>query len=626
MGLSSALASAMSGLRANQAALSITSSNVANSQTPGYVVQTPNQIEVTTGGFGSTAMTTGVSRDIDSYVLNQLRTETGGSGYADQMANILKQLQNVYGTPGNSGTLETALNNFTSSLQALSTNAGSSSAQTVAVGAAQTLAQQLNLTTKGIQSLRSNVEQDLGTSALAANAAMNQIADINTKLQGLASTDPSAATLMDQRDQAINTLSKYVDVRVTTDGSNQANIYTTTGIQLVGVGLASQFTFSSVGALSATSLYNLDPAKSGVGALNIKLPNGSSIDVAGNSVVSSGQIAADLKLRDQTLVQAQNQVDQLAATMSSALSDKTTAGATVSGPPAGFDIDLAGAQPGNTVNFTYTDSTNTQRQITLVNVTDPAALPLQNATNANPMKIGVNFSGGMGAIASVLNTALSSSHLTFSAAPSPATATTLRVTDDNSGLAKVNSASITKTITSLTSGSPQLPLFTDGSTALYTGAITASGSQMTGLAGRISVNPSLVTDPTRLSVYSTSPVTPTGDTTRSDYLYSQLTNTVFSYSPQTGLGSASQPFTGSVSNYLQQFLSVQANASTQATQLQQGQSVVVSTLQAKFNSTSSVNLDSEMSNLIQLQNAYAANAHVMSVVQSMMNTLLQAQV
>lgn len=626
MGLSSALASAMSGLRANQAALSITSSNVANSQTPGYVVQTPNQIEVTTGGFGSTAMTTGVSRDIDSYVLNQLRTETGGSGYADQMANILKQLQNVYGTPGNSGTLETALNNFTSSLQALSTNAGSSSAQTVAVGAAQTLAQQLNLTTKGIQSLRSNVEQDLGTSALAANAAMNQIADINTKLQGLAATDPSAATLMDQRDQAINTLSKYVDVRVTTDGSNQANIYTTTGIQLVGAGLASQFTFSSVGALSATSLYNLDPAKSGVGALNIKLPNGSSIDVAGNSVVSSGQIAADLKLRDQTLVQAQNQVDQLAATMSSALSDKTTAGTTVSGPPAGFDIDLAGAQPGNTVNFTYTDSTNTQRQITLVNVTDPAALPLQNATNANPMKIGVNFSGGMGAIASVLNTALSSSHLTFSAAPSPATATTLRVTDDNSGLAKVNSASITKTITSLTSGSPQLPLFTDGSTALYTGAITASGSQMTGLAGRISVNPSLVTDPTRLSVYNTSPVTPTGDTTRSDYLYSQLTNTVFSYSPQTGLGSASQPFTGSVSNYLQQFLSVQANASTQATQLQQGQGVVVSTLQAKFNSTSSVNLDSEMSNLIQLQNAYAANAHVMSVVQSMMNTLLQAQV
>lgn len=627
MGLSSALASAMSGLRANQAALSIVSSNVANSQTPGYIVQTPNQIEVTTGDFGSTAMTTGVSRELDTFVQNQLRTETGGSGYADQMANILKQLQNVYGTPGNSGTLETALNNFTTALQALSTSAGSSSAQTVALGAAQALAQQLNVTTKGIQSLRSNVEQDLGTSAQQANAAMNQIADINTKLQGLSATDPSAATLMDQRDQAINTLSKYVDVRVTTDGSNQANIYTTTGIQLVGAGLASQFSFASAGALSATSLYNIDPAKSGVGAFNIVLPNGSKVDVVANNVVSSGQIAADLKLRDQTLVQAQTQIDQLAATMSSALSDKTTAGSTVSGPPAGFDLDVAGAQPGNTVDITYTDTTtNTQRQVTLVNVTDPAALPLQNATNANPMRVGVNFSGGVAAIASALNSALSGSHLTFSAAPAPATATTLRVTDDNTGLAKVNSASTTKTISSLTSGNPQLAVFTDGGQALYTGAITASGSQMTGLAGRIAVNTQLASDPTRLSVYNTSPVTPAGDTTRSDYLYSQLTNAVFSYSPTTGLGSANQPFTGSVSNYLQQFLSIQANASTQATQLQQGQSVVVSTLQAKFNSTSSVNLDSEMSNLIQLQNAYAANAHVMSVVQGMMNTLLQAQV
>ncbi|MDA9421522.1 MULTISPECIES: flagellar hook-associated protein FlgK [Bradyrhizobium] len=626
MGLSSALASAMSGLRANQAALSIVSSNVANSQTPGYVVQTPNQIEVTTGDFGSTVMTTGVSRELDAFVLNQLRTETGGSGYADQMANILKQLQNVYGTPGNSGTLETALNNFTTALQALSTSSGASSAQTVALGAAQALATQLNVTTKGIQSLRSNVEQDLGTSAQAANAAMRQIADINTKLQGLSANDPSAATLMDQRDQAINTLSKYVDVRVTTDNSNQANIYTTTGIQLVGAGLASEFSFASAGALSATSLYNIDPSKSGVGALTIKLPNGSQLDVVANSVVSSGQIAADLKLRDQTLVQAQNQIDQLAATMSSALSDKTTAGTGVSGPPAGFDIDLAGAQPGNTATITYTDTaTNTQRQITLVNVTDPAALPLQNATNANPMRIGVNFSGGMGAIASALNTALSGSHLTFAAAPSPATATTLRITDDNTGLAKIGSTSISKTISSLTSGNPQLPLFTDGGQALYTGAITASGSQLTGLAGRIAVNTQLVADPTRMSVYNTSPVTPAGDTTRSDYLYSQLTSAVFTYSPQSGLGSASQPFTGSVSNYLQQFLSVQANAATQATQLQQGQSVVVSTLQAKFNSTSSVNLDSEMSNLIQLQNAYAANAHVMSVVQSMMNTLLQAQ-
>ncbi len=140
MGLSSALATAMSGLRANQASLSIISSNVANAQTPGYVTQNPNQIEVTSGGFGATVTTTGVNRQLDLFVQNQLRTETSGGAYADQISNILGQLQSVYGTPGGDGTLETALNNFTASLQSLSGNPGNQSAQSVAMSAAQTLA------------------------------------------------------------------------------------------------------------------------------------------------------------------------------------------------------------------------------------------------------------------------------------------------------------------------------------------------------------------------------------------------------------------------------------------------------------------------------------------------------
>lgn len=180
----------------------------------------------------------------------------------------------------------------------------------------------------------------------------------------------------------------------------------------------------------------------------------------------------------------------------------------------------------------------------------------------------------MASIIATLNSALGGTPLTFVNSGS-----TLRVRDDGTGSATVNSASLTKTISSLASGIPQLPLFTDGG-ALYTGAITGAGSQMTGLAGRIQVNAAVLIDPTKMSIYSTSPQTPAGDTTRSDYLYSQLTNAVFSYSPQTGLGSPVQPFTGSISRYLQQFLSVQSNASTRATQLQQGQSLVVSTLQA----------------------------------------------
>jgi flagellar hook-associated protein 1 len=623
MGLSAALASAMSGLTANQAALSITSSNVANANTPGYIAETANQIEVPSGGPGSAALFTGVTRDLDTFIQSQLRTETGGAGFANQNANILSQLQSVYGTPGGTGTLETAFNNFTSAVQAISTNSTGLSAQTTALSAAQALAQQLNSTSQGIQTLRSNVEQDIGTSAAQANTDMSQIAALNTKLQSLSPTDPSAAALEDQRDNAINNLANLVDVKVTTDGSNQANVFTTTGVQLVGAGLASQFKFTSAGTLSANSLYNSDPTKSGVGSLTLTLPNGASIDVVGNKVVSSGQIAADLQLRDQTLVQAQTQVDQLAATLSSSLSDQTTPGTPVSsGSTSGFSLDLSNVQPGNSISLTYTNAAGAQQQVQIVRVDDPNALPLPNQPGVSPKVIGVNFSGGMSSVVSQLNAALGSSHLQFSNPGAPSN--TLQVVANSADNVTLNSASVTATMTSLTSGNPQLPLFTDSNSA-YTGAITANSSELTGLAGRIAVNPALLNNPANLTVFSNSPPTPVGDTTRSDFIFSQLTSSTFNFSPQTGVGSAKAPFTGTIGDYMQQFLNQQAGAATSATQLQQGQSVVVSTLQQKFNSTSQVSIDSELTNLISLQNSYAANAHVMSVVQSMMATLMQVQ-
>ena len=213
--------------------------------------------------------------------------------------------------------------------------------------------------------------------------------------------------------------------------------------------------------------------------------------------------------------------------------------------------------------------------------------------------------------------------LTFSNPPAPPSNSLLNIV--GSSTATVNAASTTTTSTAVAGGIPQLALFTDGNSP-YTGQYTGTGPELTGLAGRISINPAVINNPAALSVYSTSPQTPAGDNTRSDFLFTQLTSGRFTFSPSTGLGSAAQPFTGTISNYLQSFISQQGIASTLATQLQQGQSVVVNTLQQKFDSTASVNIDTEMANLIQVQNTYAANAHIMSVVQSMMQSLLQAQV
>lgn len=624
MSLVSALSTAAAGLSANQAALSIVSSNVANTQTPGYVTRTLNQVEVagSSSDTGASVRVTGVDRKINQYLQSQLRTETSGGAYADQMSNMLTQLQSLYGTPGGTGTLETAYNNFTAALQALSANSSSPSARSMALATAQSLAQQLNATTQGIQTLRSNAEQDIGTSVTQANNDLTQIAKINSQLQSLSATDNNAATLMDQRDSAINDLSKLMDIRVVTDSANQTTVYTTTGFQLVGT-QASQLSFSGKGALNASSLWNANPALSGVGMLTLTFANGANVDLIATSSIGSGRIGADLKLRDSTLVQAQAQLDQLAATLASSLSDKTTAGTAVTvGGKSGFDVDLSNVLPGNSINLTYTDvATNTKHQITVVRVDDPTALPLPNtAASPNDKVIGVNFLGGMASIIAQLGAAVGNTNLQFS---NPS-GSILRILDNGTAAVSVNAASTTATMSALANGNLQLPVFTDGS-ALYTGVITGLGVQQTGFAGRIAVNAALASDPAKFVVYNTAPLTAAGDTARSDFLYSQLTSGSFTYSPQTGLGSTTAPLKGTLPDYLQQFLGLQANAATSAQQLAQGQDIVVNTLQQKFNSGSGVNIDAEMMSLIALQNTYAANAHVMSIVQSMMQTLMQIQ-
>jgi flagellar hook-associated protein 1 FlgK len=616
----------MSGLRATQAAIALVGSNVANAETPGYVRKTIIQSAGVTGDYGSSVLLHGVDRQLDQYLQTQLRTETSGAAYADIRSTFLQNLQNVYGNPAETGTIEDSFNKLLTAFQGLSTSPDSQSARISAVAAAQTMAQTLNAATQGIQSLRANAEMGINDSVTTANNAMAQIAFINNQLQNNGTTDAATASLLDQRDQYITQLSSLMDIRTVVNNLNQVTVFTNSGVQLVGTE-AAQLSFNPQGTVTPNTLYNADPTKSNVGTIAINFPHGGSYDLVSTNSIRSGKIAAYLELRDNTLVKAQAQIDQFAASMSSALSDKTTAGTAAPAsalPQAGYDLDLTGLQSGNVMHVTYKDNTTgVTHNLSIVRVDDPSVLPLSNTATLDPNDevLGINFSGGMASVVSQLNAALgSSANLQFS---NPS-GSTLRVLDDGApNRSDILSASVTTTMSSLTSGNPQLPLFTDNG-GLFSGAITANGSQQTGLAGRISVNLGLLGDPSRTIVFSTSPLTPSGDTTRSDFILTQLQSGNYRYSPQTGIGTTGAPFTGTLTNFAKQFISQQGEAATAAKQLSDGQSVVLNTLQKKVTDASGVNIDDEMAHLLALQNAYSANARVMSSIKQMYDTLIQA--
>ena len=621
MGLGQALTSAVSGLRVTQASLSIVSGNISNAETPGYVKKSVTQVAAASANITIGVRLSAVNRELDTYLQTQLRTESSGGSYAGTLSDYYGRLQAVFGQPGASNALATKFNDFTGAAQSLSTSPDSNSARFGVLTAGQSLAQHLNGMTADIQGLRSQAELELEATVAEANEAMRQIASINHQLGQSNLQDATAAVLRDQRDASIDQLSQLMNIKVVETDNNKVAVFSGAGTQLVG-DKAVTLKFDAKGSLSATSTWDVDPTKRGVGTIAIDSGNDGGFDLIANNVIKSGKIAGLLQMRDQVLVGAQAQVDQIAAQMSSALSDRTVAGTAVSSNgQTGYEVDTGSLLAGNTIKINYTDGSGTKHDITIMRVDDTRALPLPASATASPNDrvVGVDFSGGIASALAQIQSALGSTGLKFS---NP-TGTVLRVLDDgNGGQIDVNSLSATSTIASLTGGTSELPFFLD-SASLYTGAITAYGRQSTGLAGRIAINPALLADPTRLVVYQTSPPTDVADATRPNFMLNTLTARVLDFAPQAGVGTVSAPFSGTLASYMQQMLSQQGEAAANADSLNQGQQIVVNSLQQKFNSESGVSIDEEMASLLQLQTAYGANARVLSTIKDMINMLLQ---
>ena len=384
MSLSQALSSALAGLRVTQSAMSLVASNVANAETPGYVRKTLAQSATANGRESAGVRQVAVNRELDQYVQRQLRTEISGGAYATLRSDYYARLQDIFGMPGGTATLETAFNDFTISLQALTTSPESAAARLGVLNAAQVLTGQLNRMSDSVQSLRGDAELGLSDAVTRANHAIEQIAALNRQLTGMTLQDATATTLMDQRDAYIDELSHLMDIRVLAGENNQVSVFTNSGMQLVGVD-AARLAFDAQDTIGAATQWDLDPNKRTLGSLKLNAVNGASVDLIANKGIRSGEIAALLELRDDILVQAQSQLDGLASAMASALSSVEDSGtAIVSGAQNGFDLDTGGMLAGNIIRLTYEDAGGVRHRISLVRVEDSSVLPLSASFTADP--------------------------------------------------------------------------------------------------------------------------------------------------------------------------------------------------------------------------------------------------
>jgi len=620
MTLTSAINSALSGLQTSQAQIDLVSRNVANAGTPGYTRKVMPLENVVANGEGIGVRRLAAAREVDAFLQQQLRTENGVTSALSLRASFLARVDQMFGRPEDEASIAASIAKLGKGFQALATDPESPAARQSLINDAQRIATQLNSMTDQLQTMRLEAEGNIASAVNEANALLSSIADINQQISQRSGLLLSTADLEDQRDIAIDKLSKLMDIRTVKQSDGSVNLFTGGGNLLLD-DVPVTLSFDERSSIDASSSYSTNPAQRTVGT--VTLTSGSvNIDLVAAGAFTSGTIGGYLELRDTTLVEAQAQLDELAAGLAQALSSETIAStAAPAGPPDGLDIDTTRLLSGNEIHLTYTITPpGTPTNVTIVRVDDPATLPLSNNVTADPNDtvIGINFNQPMAGIVADLNAALPAEVVVSNPAGN-----VLRFVDDGvAATSDIDSLDATVTSTLLADGGTGLPLFVDGlAQTAYSGSLDGQGQKL-GFAGRIRVNDQVVADDTNLVIFSTSPATSLGDPERPLDLLARLTETNRNFHPSSGIGGAATPFNGSVDAFARRVVSFQSSQASNADRDLAAQKIVNTTLQERFDGETGVNIDDEMAQLLMLQNAFAANARVISAAQELFSVLL----
>ncbi|WP_332686396.1 flagellar hook-associated protein FlgK [Devosia sp.] len=611
MGLTSSLTNAVSGLRVNQDSLDILSRNIANSGTPGYHRQSLNIVDYNSQD-SSYARSIGTRRAFNSSLQAYYTRQVADTANSGIQAAYLDRLQGFMGKPGTAGSIDTMFGNLQNAMQGIATSPDDYNSRAQAVAAAQSMVETLNRLSTTIQGMRQETEGQIASNVHNLNGMLNSLSEVNNRMLDLGMTDTSRAALLDQRDRLVSSVAEMIDVRADYRADGTVALMTRSGVGLIDNGV-STFKFESAGNLSPNSVFDPDPAETKVGKMTLTTPSGLTIDLVTQGVLQGGELGGLVTLRDKTLVEAQEQLDEIAASLAMAFSTNKTAGvAATDGVADGLDVDISNLAPGNDVLLTYAEN-GVEKRVRVVNTSQA-----QDYVDASGQRvIGVDFSAGATAVAAALDAKLPNLDVSSTGANN------LRILDDGAlGKTDVRTAVARSSSTGLQGAGLGLNLFVDQGNSAFTDNLDTDPPQKQGFAARISINPAIVADNRLLVQYEVGGTL--GDADRADYVIDQLNKMQFVSGGNPAANTGRFQLSGNLSELISQVVGFQGSTINAAITKSDDRQLTLDTIVDQMESDYGVNVDEEMARLMELQNAYAANARVVSVVKELLDALLAA--
>ncbi|WP_018873726.1 flagellar hook-associated protein FlgK [Thioalkalivibrio sp. ALJ16] len=302
-----------SALLAFQRAIGTTSNNIANSATEGYSRQRTELSNLTPQFLGGSFQGQGVQVDTirrisDDFVNTQLRNSISDQSNAELRASLAGRIDDLLGS--SSSGLTPVLQDFFDAGQDLANDPTSSAARTVFLTEAESLAERFSSIDKRIEEQRDIINGQIRTNVEEINSLTSAIAGLNREIVAK-STQGAPNDLLDQRDRVLNQLAEKVNVRITEQDDGAVNVFVGNGQSLVLGGNNRE--------LVAQSLTG-DPRAPDIGLAT----SGNPVNIS--RFIQGGELGALLETRTGIIDEAQNTLGRLAISIGAEFNQQNNLG------------------------------------------------------------------------------------------------------------------------------------------------------------------------------------------------------------------------------------------------------------------------------------------------------------
>ncbi len=321
LGLHSILNVATRSLYTQQTAIEVTGHNITNINTPGYnrqeVELTPTSPVRAYGVYiGRGVDISGVKRNEDRFINFQIYRNSSILGSLEASARNAMPLQEIFNENLDEG-LSFALNDFFNALGDLATAPEGQPERTAVAGVAETLVTNFHLVNSRLDEMSKAANSEVKYTMSEINSLAESIADLNQNIMSIEASGQNANDFRSQRSELMSQLSEKIDFNYFESDNGMVTIQVANGMPLV-----EDVNFGQLKGFN-------NPANNNYFDVYFEDINGNEYDVTQH--IEGGSLKGVLDVRDTTVIDLRNQIDEMAYTLTEEFNALHSGGWTLNG-------------------------------------------------------------------------------------------------------------------------------------------------------------------------------------------------------------------------------------------------------------------------------------------------------